>query len=128
MISLVEPDQAREAREIQRGLQLPLGLTRPSRHAAGDTDATERPDTAAPTVAEAPAPTATDTPANAGTIRWFNPRKGYGFIARDGDDDVFLHASVIAGVPLRELRNGRRVAFEIRTGEKGRQARNVALV
>ena len=124
VISLVEPDQAREAKEIQRGLQLPLGLTRPTRHVAIETAAPEPSDTTAPT-ADAPA---ADAPASAGTIRWFNPRKGYGFIARDGDDDVFLHASAIAGVPLRELRNGRRVAFEIRTGEKGRQARNVALV
>ncbi|HEY6428197.1 MAG TPA: cold shock domain-containing protein [Acidimicrobiales bacterium] len=61
-------------------------------------------------------------------MRWFNPRKGYGFITRDGGDDVFVHASSIAGVPLRNVRNGSRVAFEIRPGRNGQQAWNVALV
>ena len=118
VISLVQPDQAKEVRDIQRQLKLPLGLTRPGRYAA---PATTR------NLGDVPAAAAraSDT---TGTIRWFNPRKGYGFIARDGADDVFVHASSIAGVPLRELRNGSRVAFEIRPGRNGEQAWNVALV
>ena len=118
MISLVQPDQAKEVRDIQRQLKLPLGLTRPGRYAA---PATTR------NLGDVPAAAAraSDT---TGTIRWFNPRKGYGFIARDGADDVFVHASSIARVPLRELRNGSRVAFEIRSGRNGEQAWNVALV
>jgi superfamily II DNA/RNA helicase/cold shock CspA family protein len=120
VISLVQRDQANEARDIQRQLKLPLGLTRPQRHVAAPATAPELPDE--------PAVAAVDAGEATGTIRWFNPRKGYGFIARDGADDVFVHASSIAGVPLRKVRNGSRVAFEIRPGRNGEQAWNVALV
>ncbi|HEY6317719.1 MAG TPA: DEAD/DEAH box helicase [Acidimicrobiia bacterium] len=119
VISLVQPDQAKEARDIQRHLKLPLGLTRPQRNVAAPPTVRELPDEPAAAV------DASDT---TGTIRWFNPRKGYGFITRDGGDDVFVHASSIAGVPLRNVRNGSRVAFEIRPGRNGQQAWNVALV
>ena len=119
VISLVEQNQSKEARDIQRRLQLPIGLTRPTRNVATTTPAPELSDSTAP---------ALDSKDGTGTIRWFDARKGYGFIASDSAGDVYVHASSIAGVPLREVRNGRRVAFEISAGKKGHQARNVALV
>jgi CspA family cold shock protein len=60
-----------------------------------------------------------------GTVKWFNPSKGYGFIARDGDEDVFVHQSAIQAEGYRTLQEGQRVEFEVEAGAKGPKATNV---
>ncbi len=63
-----------------------------------------------------------------GTVKWFNPEKGYGFISRDDGDDVFVHHTGINGDGFRSLDEGQRVEFEITDGKKGQQAINVSKV
>jgi len=60
-----------------------------------------------------------------GKVKWFNDQKGFGFISRDGEDDVFVHYTGIAGDGFRSLREGDDVEFEITEGSKGQQAVNV---
>lgn len=60
-----------------------------------------------------------------GTVKWFNPTKGYGFISTEDGDDVFVHYSAIQGDGFRTLEEGQRVEFEIVAGGKGPQAANV---
>lgn len=63
-----------------------------------------------------------------GTIKWFNDTKGYGFIAQDGGEDVFVHYSAISGEGYRSLAEGSRVEFEVETSGKGPRATNVVVV
>lgn len=60
-----------------------------------------------------------------GTVKWFNSTKGYGFIAVDGANDVFVHYSAIQGDGYRELAEGQRVELEIVQGDRGPQAQEV---
>lgn len=61
-----------------------------------------------------------------GVVKWFNADKGYGFIERDGDEDVFVHYSAIEGSGYRSLVEGEEVEFEVVPGKNGRlQAANV---
>ena len=60
-----------------------------------------------------------------GTVKWFNATKGYGFIGRDGGDDVFVHFSAINMEGYRSLKQDQNVEFEIEQGPKGLQAANV---
>lgn len=60
-----------------------------------------------------------------GTVKWFNGTKGYGFIARDGGPDVFVHYSAIKGNGFRTLQEGQKVEFTLEQGPKGLQASNV---
>jgi len=62
-----------------------------------------------------------------GTVKWFNSEKGYGFIAVDGGEDVFVHFSSIAMDGYKTLADGQRVEFEITTGQKGPQAEQVRI-
>ena len=57
-----------------------------------------------------------------GTVKWFNADKGYGFIAVDGGDDVFVHYSSIQADGYRSLEQGQRVEFEIAQSDRGPQA------
>lgn len=62
-----------------------------------------------------------------GTVKWFNGSKGYGFISREGGDDVFVHYSAIQTEGFRTLDEGQRVEFLVEQGPKGLQATNVVL-
>jgi len=61
----------------------------------------------------------------AGTVKWFNAAKGYGFIRRESGDDVFVHYSAIQGDGYRSLEEGSRVSFEVKEGPKGLHADSV---
>ena len=60
-----------------------------------------------------------------GTVKWFNAEKGFGFIAVDGGQDVFVHYSAILADGYRSLDEGQRVEFEVTQGQKGPQADQV---
>lgn len=60
-----------------------------------------------------------------GTVKWFNDAKGYGFITREGEQDVFVHFRAIEGTGRRTLKEGQQVQFTIGEGQKGPQAENV---
>lgn len=67
-----------------------------------------------------------DNHAATGTVKWFNPEKGYGFIASDdGKPDVFVHFSAIQGEGYRTLEENQRVEFEATQTNKGIEAKNV---
>jgi CspA family cold shock protein len=63
-----------------------------------------------------------------GTVKWFNDRKGFGFIEREGDDDVFVHHSAISGSGFKTLAEGDQVTFDVEQGAKGPSAQNVTRV
>lgn len=63
--------------------------------------------------------------AEQGTVKWFNDKKGYGFIAREQGADVFVHHASIVAQGFRTLKEGDRVTFDIVEGPKGLQATNV---
>ncbi len=60
-----------------------------------------------------------------GTVKWFNPTKGYGFISRPNGEDVFVHFKAIVGEGYKTLNEGDRVQFDVERGPKGLQATNV---
>jgi len=59
------------------------------------------------------------------SVKWFNDAKGFGFITREGESDVFVHHSAIHGNGFRSLEEGQRVEFEVIQGQKGLQAKDV---
>jgi CspA family cold shock protein len=63
-----------------------------------------------------------------GTVKWFNGDKGYGFIAREGGPDVFVHYSAIEADGFRNLEEGQKVEFTVEQGPKGLQAASVRIV
>jgi cold shock protein len=62
-----------------------------------------------------------------GTVKWFNSAKGFGFIARESGEDVFVHFKAIAGSGYKSLNEGDRVSFDVEKGPKGLQASNVTV-
>lgn len=60
-----------------------------------------------------------------GTVKWFNAEKGFGFIEREGGDDVFVHFSAIQSEGFKSLDEGQAVTFDIEEGDRGLQAANV---
>jgi CspA family cold shock protein len=63
-----------------------------------------------------------------GKVKWFDERKGYGFISRDDGDDVFVHYSEIESEGFKTLAENQEVSFELKEGPKGLQASNVRLI
>ena len=60
-----------------------------------------------------------------GKVKWFNERKGFGFIEQDGGGDVFVHFSAIQGSGFKTLTEGQQVSFDVQQGKKGMEAENV---
>ncbi|MFB5934563.1 cold-shock protein [Peribacillus frigoritolerans] len=60
-----------------------------------------------------------------GNVKWFNGEKGFGFIEREGGDDVFVHFSAIQGDGYKTLDEGQAVTFDVEQGQRGPQASNV---
>ncbi|AEV67634.1 cold-shock protein [Acetivibrio clariflavus] len=60
-----------------------------------------------------------------GKVKWFSPEKGYGFIEREGGDDVFVHFSAIQAEGYKSLVEGQIVEFDLENGQRGPQAANV---
>jgi cold shock protein len=63
-----------------------------------------------------------------GTVKWFNGSKGFGFLAREGGADVFVHFSAIQGDGFKNLDEGQKVEFTVEQGPKGPQASNVVVI
>jgi len=63
-----------------------------------------------------------------GTVKWFNESKGFGFIARENGEDVFVHFSAITGEGYKTLAEGDKVTLDVVKGPKGLQAANVKKV
>jgi CspA family cold shock protein len=60
-----------------------------------------------------------------GKVKWFNERKGFGFIEQEGGGDVFVHFSAIQAGGFKTLNEGQRVSFDVAQGKKGLEAENV---
>ena len=60
-----------------------------------------------------------------GKVKWFNAEKGFGFIEREGGEDVFVHFSAVKGEGYKSLDEGQNVQFDIEQGQRGPQAVNV---
>ena len=65
---------------------------------------------------------------NQGTVKWFNPEKGYGFITDENGEDVFVHYSGLNMGGFKTLADGQTVEFDLSEGDKGSQATNVTVV
>ncbi|WP_136795736.1 MULTISPECIES: cold-shock protein [Desulfosediminicola] len=63
-----------------------------------------------------------------GTVKWFNDSKGFGFIAQDGGDDLFVHHTAINATGFKTLEEGARVTFDVVQGQKGPAAANVTQI
>jgi CspA family cold shock protein len=63
-----------------------------------------------------------------GNVKWFNEKKGFGFIQGDNGDDIFVHYSAIQARGFKTLNDGQRVSFDIEHGEKGFAAANVRVM
>ncbi len=63
-----------------------------------------------------------------GKVKWFDEKKGFGFIERDGGSDVFVHFKAIVSDGFKTLSDGQAVEFDVEDGQKGPQAANVSIV
>jgi superfamily II DNA/RNA helicase len=126
VVSLVEPEQAREVARFQRKLGVSARLTRPEPSSVSLThdyrSSRELSSTGGDCSGERERAMAI------GTVKWFNREKGFGFISRDGVDDVFVHFSAIQGDGHRTLEENQRVEFHLAAGRKGAEAQNVRVV
>jgi CspA family cold shock protein len=63
-----------------------------------------------------------------GKVKWFNEKKGFGFIEQDGGSDLFVHHTAITGEGFKTLSEGQRVSFEVEETSKGPKAKNVQII
>jgi CspA family cold shock protein len=127
VISLVSRDQRKTVASFQRDLGMRPGLARPDITLLTDPPAREERTTREPVAASASV-AASDGSWPSGTIKWFDARKGFGFIEREGASDVFVHFSAIEGDGYRRLEEGQQVEFEVGPGRRGEQARRVRVL
>jgi superfamily II DNA/RNA helicase len=125
VVSLVGPDQKGVVARFQRELGQRPGLARPDVPRLGQRDAEPATPAPAPTL-EGVSTRTSDRPS--GTIKWFDAKKGFGFIARAGQRDVFVHFSAIEGDGYRRLEEGQEVEFDLAPGRKGDQAERVRVL
>jgi superfamily II DNA/RNA helicase/cold shock CspA family protein len=140
VVSFVGNQQAREAAQLQQALGMRRGLERPDRDALASLtpDAVNRrePLKTASTVAPPAASVSVDALAavgdtaagNRGAIKWFDAKKGFGFIERPDGNDLFVHFSSIEGGLGNRLAEGQLVDYEVGPGRKGPEAQNVRLL
>jgi superfamily II DNA/RNA helicase len=106
VVSLVDQEQKAAAAGLQRALKLPVGVEAPG------------------TLPTAPAGSTAAEPRPTGTVKWFDKRRGFGFIARETGPDLFMHVSAL-GEGGDTVAEGQRVVFEVGQGRKGEEARGV---
>jgi superfamily II DNA/RNA helicase/cold shock CspA family protein len=132
VISLIGRDQTRDALQVQRELDLHVGIDKPSSAALATltpaaVQARVNQPTAGPSITmSAPAPTNGESPQ--GTIKWFDTRKGFGFIDRGREKDLFVHCSAFESDGAVKPQEGQRVEFEIAPGRRGEQASKVRVL
>ena len=136
VISLIGRDQTRDALQVQRELDLHVGIDRPSTTALATlTPAAVQARANGPAVAasaslsvspSAPARNGGESPQ--GTIKWFDTRKGFGFIDRGREKDLFVHCSAFESDSAVKPQEGQRVEFEIAPGRRGEQASRVRVL
>jgi superfamily II DNA/RNA helicase len=114
VVSLVTDEQQKDTKAIQRALGMELGFTAPF--------------STPMVVAAAPERPKGDPKKLIGTVKFFNGSRGYGFLARDGGEDLFVHHTHIEGDERQGLAEGLTVEFTIAAGRKGEEARNVRVV
>ena len=143
VVSLVPPDQNKDARRLQRGAGLDEPLTDPNLDALDGASMPIEPPAPEPPAASEPSTPRPKrsaksknkrrrrndahaaTSASRGTVKFFNNKKGFGFIERKGEADLFVHYSNIATEGYKSLHEGQLVEFDLAPGRKGDEARNV---
>jgi superfamily II DNA/RNA helicase/cold shock CspA family protein len=134
VISLIGRDQTRDALQVQRELDLHVGIDKPTSAALATlTPAAVQARASGPVVAVS---TSTSTPTSIGTggespqgtIKWFDTRKGFGFIDRGREKDLFVHCSAFESDGSVKPQEGQRVEFEIAPGRRGEQASKVRVL
>ncbi len=129
VVSLVGREQARDVASLQRALGFRPGLTTATPEALATLTPAAVHDRATAGLATEPdRDRGADSAAPSGSVKWFDARKGFGFIERADGDDIFVHCSAIAGGGAQRLAEGQRVEFEIGPGRKGDEARNVRVL
>ena len=137
VVSFVGSQQARDAAQLQQALGMKRGLDRPDRDALASItpEAVSRRDPVksashrgSPTPPSAPIDVGADSAANRGAIKWFDVKKGFGFIERADGNDLFVHFSSIEGGLAQRLAEGQLVDYEIGPGRKGPEAQKVRLL
>ena len=130
VVSLVSRDLRKAVARFQQELGQRPGLARPDLTLLSDPPARDEREGRERTAATRVSGVAESEPSSwpSGIIKWFDARKGFGFIEREGASDVFVHFSAIEGDGYRRLEEGQQVEFELEPGRKGEQARRVRVL